>query len=478
MIKKNPSFPEIFAVLEKEVKTHFQGNQVSHYTSAIDLKMRLPLTLPKEGIDFSDLTQMIQTIRRFSTNSSSHQFFNQLFSAPHPIAWMGDALASALNTTMATFEASPVATLIENTVIQKMLNLVGFQQGDGVLTAGGNLSNLSALLCARWKSCPDIHTKGCWPSQKLVIFISDQAHYSFFLAAQVLGIGRDQVITIPTQQGKMDPQKLANAIEDAIAKNQKPFFVGTTAGTTVLGAFDPIENIVSVARLRGLWVHVDGSFGGAALLSPDDRDLLKGCHLADSFSWDAHKVMGIPLSCAAFLTRHPNLLNQVFSTSESDYLFHDDEDGLFDMGKKSLQCGRRIDALKLWLLWQYYGDTGYAKRINTLINLAKYAEKCVIEDPMMHLASPRSFLCVCFSLQPPEGTSTSDFTIAVRSQLKKSNATLVNYATVEGNIVFRWVNTNDEVTLSDIDQFFDFVRQAAKVIHASSSFEKNWDSAF
>lgn len=134
-----------------------------------------------------------------------------------------------------------------------------------------------------------------------------------------------------------------------------------TAGSVVRGAFDPLTEVSAVCKEHNMWFHVDAAWGGGCLLSPKHKYLMEGAHLADSMCWDAHKMMGVPLICSAFITTNLPLLKQVCShTQEAHYLLHKDA-GDIDLGHRSLQCGRRNDALKLWLAWKERGDEGWAE---------------------------------------------------------------------------------------------------------------------
>ncbi|MFA9454723.1 MAG: aspartate aminotransferase family protein, partial [Candidatus Aminicenantaceae bacterium] len=220
--------------------------------------------------------------------------------------------------------------------------------------------------------------------------------------------------------------------------------------------------IGALARQHGLWFHVDGSLGGAALLSPRHRDLLKGLEQADSFVWNAHKLMGLPLICSIFLVREKGRLIASNSVAGADYIFHEDGHGASDLGPHSLQCGRRVDALKLWLSWKYYGDQGYAERTDRFFELAEYAEQIVREAPALELMAPRSSVTVCFRFRPPDTEDPNEFNLRLRRELARSGQSLVNYASLDENIVIRLVIANHELTRADVELFFQNVLTTAE----------------
>ena len=156
-------------------------------------------------------------------------------------------------------------------------------------------------------------------------------------------------------KGHMIPEELEKAIEKSKSEGKVPFFVNATSGTTVLGAFDPLKEIAAVAKKHGLWSHVDACWGGHALLSPRHRHLLNGCEDFDSVSWTATKCLGLPQQCAVLVTKEKGVLSQCNAMGK-DYLFHKHEEEEWDLGEKTLNCGRRVDALKLWIAWKVAGD--------------------------------------------------------------------------------------------------------------------------
>ncbi|MBE9013794.1 glutamate decarboxylase, partial [Pseudanabaenaceae cyanobacterium LEGE 13415] len=169
----------------------------------------------------------------------------------------------------------------------------------------------------------------------------------------------------------------------------------------------------------------------------------------------AHKLMGLPLVCSAILINHQGILAQTVSNADTDYLFHDHENASYDLGLTSLQCGRKADALKLWLAWQYYGKSGYQQRMNWLLEMAQYATQKVIDCAELELIAPTQFLNVCFRYIPKDESNIDQFNLALRDRLVKSGESLVNYASINGKISFRLILANPEITPVDLDRFFD-----------------------
>ena len=446
-------------ILDYVQENQGQETKVIDYQSAELLKDQLDLSLPEQGVTLEELIFVIESYLRHSTRTSSHQFFNQLWGGFEITGVLAEMVTSAANTSMYTYEVAPVATLIEMTLIEALIQLVGFEQGEGLMVTGGSNANLMGMLCARHRCLPQAKANGLQHHQ-LVAFVSDQSHYSFLKAANLLGIGTKNVTQIPSDRGhRMDPEALDRAIQQSLSQGKTPFFVGATAGTTVLGAFDPLEEIAEITHKYQVWLHVDGAWGGPVLFSQQHRHLLANSELADSFTWDAHKLMGVPLICSAILLKQNGILSEVSASGDTDYLFHDDENSAYDLGHRSFQCGRKVDALKLWLAWKYYGRSGYESRVDRFFELAQYATEFIRNCKQLELMVEPSFLNICFRYRPvdrPLDNSTLDcMNLDIRSKLMHTGQALVNHAKYQGQVVIRLVLANPEITTCDLDRFFD-----------------------
>lgn len=188
-------------------------------------------------------------------------FFNQLSNGLDIVSMAGEWLTATANTNMFTYEIAPVFILMETTVLEKMRNIIGFQGGDSILAPGGSISNLYAFLAARHKMFPDYKEHGPrgLPGD-LAMFTSDQCHYSIKSCASVCGLGTENCVMVPSDEsGKMIPSELERLILERKNRGQIPFFVNATAGTTVLGAFDPLNEIADICEKYKCWMHVDVS---------------------------------------------------------------------------------------------------------------------------------------------------------------------------------------------------------------------------
>lgn len=377
--------------------------------------------------NFDQLSILMKEIQQQSLSTHSPLFMNQLFAGvfPHSIA-AAEVLAQT-RTTMATIEASPVFTKIETEIVQKLGELIGWSEDerDGVGVPGGSSANFMALHCARQKHSPDYRKKG-FGTEKYKIYVSQEAHYSFQKACIVLGFGEESLVTIETDsQGKMKAQSLLEQVQSDISHGYTPLLACATAGTTVYGAFDPIEEMAHVCKKFNIWLHVDGAWGGPALFSERLKPLLKGVEQADSFTFDAHKLFGSGLTCSFFLTRHPNLLLEANDVSGATYLFHGRD---ADPGKKSWQCGRGADALSFWMLWKNSGTSGLGQFVDKLLAVRDESIEWIKSQARLKIVSDPEYLNLCVEILPPNGKIDSDWSKSVRQKLIEQNSAMVNFS--------------------------------------------------
>ena len=265
------------------------------------LRRTLDVTLPLEGHGMNRVLDDLDTYIQQSVKTHKPEFMNPLWGGLSLPALAGEMIASATNNSMYTFELSPMGTLIEQALIERMCEMVGFSDGFGTMTTGGSNGNMLGMLCAREQAIPG-STKLGFDGTKMVAFVSEESHYSVLMSANVIGIGHQNVIKVRCDDdGRMVPESLIEEIRFARNEGFQPFCVIATAGTTVRGAFDPIESLAEIAHQEGLWLHVDAAWGGTCMFSAAHRQLMDGVEKADSVCWDAHKMMGIPLICSTFL---------------------------------------------------------------------------------------------------------------------------------------------------------------------------------
>ncbi|KAI1880158.1 hypothetical protein JX265_001779 [Neoarthrinium moseri] len=357
---------------------------------------RLAFSLPqKEGRGRSGLLETIEGVLKYSVNTWDQGFLDKLYSSTNAVH---------------IYTVSPALTLIEKSTAKSLAQLFGFTgpRAGGVTCQGGSSSNLTSLVIARNTLYPATKTDGNG-AHAFVAFTSAHGHYSVEKAATTIGLGSKSVVTIPVDaSGRMIPSALRNAIVTARDAGKTPLYVNATAGTTVLGSYDPFEDISAICREFGLWMHIDASWGGSAVFSTAQRHKLGGAGLADSITVNPHKMMNVPLTCSFLLTNDVSVFHRA-NTLPAGYLFHEngedegaEEKEFWDLADLTLQCGRRGDALKLALAWIYYGATGFEQQVDHAFAMASHLATLIQEHPEFELVSsnPPPCLQVCFYYAP------------------------------------------------------------------------------
>ena len=377
--------------------------------------------------------------------TASNQFFNQLFGGRISKATLGDLLAVLLNNSMYTYKVAGPQVGIEKEILHKICNLVGYgKDNDGTFAPGGSMSNYMAMLMARDACNSRIKNEGV--QQKMTLYTSKESHYSIPKNATFIGVGREQVRYIPTDSyGRMIPEKLEEQIKEDVSLGFQPFFVNATAGTTVLGAFDELPPLSAICKRHNLWLHVDGAYCGGVIFSAKYKHLVAGIALSDSFSVNAHKMLGTPLSCSIIVTQHKKHLHDSFS-NDASYLYQTDGDD-YNLGKTSIQCGRRNDALKLWTLWKSVGSQGLEKIVDHQFDLADVARDYIKSNSDYTLYSFDDSISICFNYKniPAQTLCTA---------LYENSELMVGFGAFNDTEFVRLVTINSGNSKEDILDFF------------------------
>ena len=442
-----------------ELIEHEHAVPVREPQDAAALSAALSLGIDDQGMALDDVVSELVRVGKVTPATSTDQFFNQLFGGRIEIATIAEMFAAFLNTSMYTYKIAGPQVLIERMVMDQMLAFAGFDSGDGSFTPGGSLSNMLAMIVAREEYFPE-RDDGLAHPVRPIAYTSDLGHYSVRKNAMLTGIGRNNLVNVATTpDGRMDPQAFRAQIEQDLAAGHRPFFVNLTAGTTVLGAYDPLVELTAIAREHDIWVHVDGAMGGSLLLSEQHRGLLEGLGDVDSFTWDAHKLMGVPLTSSVCLFRQRGLLEKHLA-EVADYLFQDDKP-LLDPGLTSLQCGRRNDVLKVWAAWKYLGNDGYAARIDNMMEMAAYAASKIDQTPGLRLVRQPESINVNFTVDGVEPPAICD-------ALYASARAMVGFATVDDESVVR-LAVASPTTPELIDRFVASVVAVADDLRSQST---------
>uniref|UniRef100_A0A8D0R8P3 Glutamate decarboxylase like 1 n=1 Tax=Sus scrofa TaxID=9823 RepID=A0A8D0R8P3_PIG len=464
------------------------NEKVCEWQPPEQLKQLLDLELRDTGEPHNRLLELCQDVIRYSVKTNHPRFFNQLYAGLDYYSLVARFMTEALNPSVYTYEVSPVFLLVEEAVLKKMIEFIGWKEGDGIFNPGGSVSNMYAMNLARYKYCPDIKEKGLSGLPRLILFTSAECHYSMKKAASFLGIGTENVCFVETDgRGKMIPEELEKQVWQARREGAAPFLVCATSGTTVLGAFDPLNEIADICERHGLWLHVDihfpykllqniehgslcytASWGGSALMSRKHRKLLHGIHRADSVAWNPHKMLMAGIQCCAFLVKDKSDLLKKCYSAKASYLFQQDKfyDVSYDTGDKSIQCSRRPDAFKFWMTWKALGTLGLEERVNRALALSRYLVEEIKKREGFKLLLEPEYANICFWYIPPslrEMEEGPEFWAklhlvapAIKERMMKKGSLMLGYQPHRGKVnFFRQVVISPQVSREDMDFLLD-----------------------
>ncbi|AWT43436.1 MULTISPECIES: lysine decarboxylase DesA [Streptomyces] len=370
-------------------------------------------------------------------------------------AVLGEAVLSAVNSSLDTWDQSAGGTLIERRLIDWTAERIGLgANADGVFTSGGSQSNLQALLLAREEAKTE-------DLGRLRVLASEVSHFSVKKSAKLLGLGPDAVITVPVDHDKrMQTVALARELERCARDGLVPMAVVATAGTTDFGSLDPLPEIAELCAQYGTWLHVDAAYGCGLLVSPTRRHLLAGIERADSVTVDYHKSFFQPVSSSAVLVRDAATLRH--ATYHAEYLNPRRmvQERIPNQVDKSLQTTRRFDALKLWMTLRVMGADGIGQLFDEVCDLAEQGWRLLAADPRYDVVVEPSLSTLVFRYIPAAVTDPAEIDRAnlyARKALFASGDAVVAGTKVAGRHYLKFTLLNPETTAADIAAVLDLI---------------------
>ena len=456
-------FNELVEVLLKDEKEHPVADRIE----SDELYDTIDLSLNESGMVDDDFKAVLKDVIESTPKTATNLFFNQLFGGRQSKAVLGDLLAVMLNNSMYTYKVAGPQVGIEQEIIRKSCDMIGYgARSNGTFPTGGSMSNYMALIMGR--DAKDVNFRIAGMSKPMTVYTSKESHYSNAKNASFAGIGRNNIRYIKADSyGRMLPGLLEDQIKKDIEEGYVPTYVNATAGTTVLGAFDPIDEIADITEKYGLWLHVDGAYCGSVIFSEKYKHLVKGVERSDSFSYNAHKMLGTPLTCSIILVKDKRHLHESFS-NDADYLYQTDGDD-FNLGKTSFQCGRRNDALKFWTLWKSIGTSGLEQIVDQQFELANVALAYIRSNPDYTLYSFDDSISICFNYKNIDPTTLC-------TALYEHQVTVVGFGAFEEDTFVRLVTINANNEQVDILNFFkvmeEFVENNPSLVGMGETFQE------
>ena len=438
--------------------------------------------LPEDGTDTAALLERATDMMFEKWRLNAHpRSWGYVIGTPAPIGMLGDFLAAAINHNAAAWGSAPIAAEIEAQTIRWVAELLGYPTDcGGLLTSGGNMANFVGFLTARRaiaaRNDLDVRSAGIGGGRRLCAYTSVETHTWVQKAADIAGIGTDAIRWIPTDgDQRIDTAVLKQRIAEDVAAGALPFIVIGSAGTVSTGAVDPLPELAAIAHEHGMWFHVDGAYGGLAVVSDLAPTDIRGLRQADSLAVDGHKWLFAPLEAGIALVRDRRAQFDTFSYRPPYYHFDKDaESDQFHYHEYGPQNSRAFRALKVWLILGQLGRRAYAEIVSRNIELSREMHRALDESGEVEAhtqgLSIATFRYVPGDLTPGGGGEADAYLDTLNSALvtriQHSGEAYVSNAVVGGRFLLRACITNFRTTGDDVRALPEIVQRLGAALDA------------
>ncbi len=433
-----------------------------------ELRQQLPGLAPEAAESFSDVIDDFNSLIVPGMTHWNHPAFFAYFSVSSSgPGILGELLTAALNNNGMLWRSGPSATELEQTVLdwlRQMLQLP--QEYFGIINDTASVSTMVAIAAAREAAGLRIREEGMsgrTDLPRLRLYASEHAHSSVEKGGITLGIGQAGMQYVGCDdEYRMRPDLLEKHITDDIAKGWKPFCVVATVGTTSSTSVDPVNAIADICATYGVWLHVDGAYGGFAGMVPEKRWAFDGVNRADSIVVNPHKWLYVPMDISVLYCRKPDVLRRAFSLIP-EYLKTPEGGKVVDYMDYGIQLGRRFRSLKLWMVLRYFG----AERIRAMLSagcaLAQELRHWAENNPRFELLAPTPFSVVCLRYVP-RGTPEQGreeflgrFNARLLDAVNATGEVFVSHTKLNGKYTIRIAIGNLKTTLRHVRRAYDLL---------------------
>jgi aromatic-L-amino-acid decarboxylase len=434
-----------------------------------DILGRLPLHPPAAGEPFAAIfVDFRNTIVPGMTHWQHPSFFGYFPANNSTPSILAEMLTATMGAQCMSWATSPAATELEERMMQWLGEMTGLPpQFTGVIQDTASTSTLCAILTAReHRTSYRVNAEGFPPGGRFAVYASTETHSSVERAVKIAGLGAASLRKLPVDERfAMVPEELESAITRDIAQGFDPLCAVATIGTTGSTAIDPLRRIGEICRRHGIWLHVDAAYAGTALLLPEQRWMIDGIELADSFVFNPHKWMFTNFDCSAYFVKDAGLLVRTFEILP-EYLKTPERDGVHNYRDWGIQLGRRFRALKLWFVIRSFGVDGLREKIRNHLAFAQSFARNVAQEPDFELLAPVPLAAVCFRYHPvgTDDAATLDaMNSAILEELNRSGRMFITHTRLNGRFALRFVASQTSVTQQHVDAAWDLIRTMARL---------------
>jgi aromatic-L-amino-acid decarboxylase len=436
---------------------HVRDYPVLSSTRPGEFAAKLPLNAPEHGETLDQiLADFKSSVFPALTLWNHPRFFAWFSVSSTPPSMLADFLAAAVNVNAMLWKASPAATELEQVTLSWLLQWLGLDKKlFGIIYDTASTAVLQAIGAAREYIDPDCRTKGMRPG--LVVYVSEQTHFSAEKAALTLGFGQDNVRKIGVDgQFRMRADLLETAIREDLAAGHRPCCIVASIGSTSTSAIDPVAQIADIAQRYDVWLHVDAAYGGSAAVLPEMRHIFAGVERAQSLVLNPHKWLYVSIDCSVLYTNRPDILRRA-SSLNAEYTRTAEDDQVVNFNEYGVQLGRRFRALKLWYVLRYYGREGIMAMLREALRLAQVLKGLIEADGDFELAAPVPFSLVCFRYRAGDELNQQ-----LLAEIDRSGKAFLSHTVLNGRYILRFAIGNYQTTEADVRVTWDLIRTTAR----------------
>ena len=418
-------------------------------------ELRLDDYIRQGGLDLPSFHAWLKTYLRHSMHMHHPHYIGHQVAVPHIASGLSDFIHGIIGNPMSIYEMGPAAASVEQAVVDWMLEKVGWSQtGAGVITGGGSVANLHALLAARAAIAPESWNEG--NPTDLVVLCPQNAHYCIGRAVSIMGLGQQSIRFIDTDRNEViKSDSLLNLITQVKEEEKRVMAVVANACATSTGLYDPIDEIAEICSAENIWFHLDSPHGATALLSVKYRHYFKGIEKADSMVWDAHKMMRTSPLCTGVLFKHQNHLMQTFSQKAS-YLIHEKQNPGVDVLAYQIECTKAALATKLFLVLAVMGENGLGDWLAKIYDRSKGFAHLIHRRAGFNSPFPVHANIVCFQYRPDEFDQ-----LKLRNKIVKAGKFYITSTEIHGQRYLRLTIMNLATTNETINELLLHIESIA-----------------
>ncbi len=418
----------------------------------------------KDFLKNGDQNHLFQNIMERIIHIHHPGYMGHQISPSLPITGLSGMMSALMNNGMGIYEMGAAPTVMERIVTDSLCQAVGYpKKARGLLTSGGSLANLTALISARQYYLNNVITTGR-ENRRLAVMVSDQAHYCIQRATKIMGLGEDGIISIPTDDNyQIRTDLLEEYLHNATEEGIEVFALVGCAPSTATGVYDDLDSMRKFTLEKGLWFHVDAAHGGAAIYSSKYKDLMKGAAFADSITIDGHKMMMMPGITTALLYQNGQHSHNTFKQKAEYLLEESDEEDWYNLAKRTFECTKHMMSLHWYAVLKLYGPSVFDEFVTRLYDLAAEFSLILSEQADFELATtPMSnILCFRYMVDTNEGESLNELNKKIRQSILEDGTFYVVQTKLRGVQYIRTTIMNPFTTAWHFRELLSKIREVA-----------------